>query len=140
MRFWDSSAIIPLCLEEPQTESIQKLLKQDQHQVVWWGAVIECYSAISRLRREGVISDDEENQAFKLLLMLEEAWTEVEPTEQLKQISRRLLRLHNLKAADSVQLAAALIWAENSPRDQEFVCLDKELSQAAKLEGFILPR
>ncbi len=138
MRFWDASAVIPLCLKEPQTASLREILKKDQHIVVWWGTSIECYSALARLRRDGSLDDTSEEQARNILRLLANAWTEVEPTEQVRETTERLLRLHPLRAADSLQLAAALVWAEKTPRGHSFVSLDTQLRQAAHLEGFAL--
>jgi hypothetical protein len=47
-----------------------------------------------------------------------------------------LLRTHALRAADSLQLAAALVAADHNPATLEIVCLDARLNVAAKREGF----
>lgn len=139
MKFWDSSAIIPLCFEESQSFVLKELLQRDQNLIVWWATIIECLSALARLKREGILSEKEERQALDILNVLAGTWAEVEPTEQVRQGAERLLRLHSLTAADSLQLAAAWIWAEKNPHDYNvFVCLDKRLRQAAYLEGFSL--
>lgn len=53
----------------------------------------------------------------------------------------RLLGLHPLRAADALQLAAALVWADRRPRGHPFVCLDAGLREAAHAEGFsVLPK
>jgi predicted nucleic acid-binding protein len=50
-----------------------------------------------------------------------------------------LLRVHVLKAADALQLAAARVWA-GDVADGELVTLDERLALAARLEGFrVLP-
>jgi len=46
-----------------------------------------------------------------------------------------LLRIHPLRAADSLQLAAALTVAEQEPSSLSFVCLDQRLAEAAIREG-----
>lgn len=138
MKFWDSSAILPICLDEPHSDAIRNMLRDDQHLVVWWGTIIECWSALSRLRRERILSEDGDARAREILRILAESWTEVEPTEKVRQNTARLLRLHPLRAADAAQLAAGLVWAEGNPAGHAFVCLDKRLSQAAGLEGFHL--
>lgn len=136
MRFWDASALIPLCLQEPRSHRIKKLLEEDQHIIVWWGTIIECYSALARLRREKILDDGEEELSREILMTLAESWTEVEPTNAVRQAASRLLRLHPLRAADSLQLAAATVWARGDSEDQDFVCLDDRLRRAARLEGF----
>ena len=41
-----------------------------------------------------------------------------------------------LRAADALQLAAALVWAKQLPRKRLFVCFDGRLAEAAGKEGF----
>jgi hypothetical protein len=140
MRFWDSSAIIPLCLKEPHTEKIFQLARADGDLVVWWATRIECHSAISRRRREGVLSAEAERQAKSILIALAGEWSEVQPSEKVRQRAERLLRVHPLRAADALQLSSALVWANESTSDLEFVCLDVNLREAAFNEGFsVLP-
>ncbi|OGP94808.1 MAG: hypothetical protein A2157_11455 [Deltaproteobacteria bacterium RBG_16_47_11] len=136
MRFWDSSAIIPLCVKERTSKAVEGLLKGDENVVVWWTTRVECLSALSRRRREGVLSSGEEVQARAVLSALAAAWSEVQPTEIVRLRSERHLSVHSLRAGDALQLAAALIWAEETPRSLEFVCLDQNLREAALKEGF----
>jgi predicted nucleic acid-binding protein len=141
MRFWDSSAIIPLCLKEPHTEKIFHLARADEDLVVWWATRIECHSAISRRRREGILSAEAERQAKSILDALAGEWSEVQPSEKVRQRAARLLRVNPLRAADALQLSSALLWANESTSDLEFVCLDVNLREAAFNEGFsVLPK
>jgi uncharacterized protein len=140
MRFWDSSAIIPLCLKEPHTEEMLQLAKADEDLVVWWATRIECHSAICRRRREAVLSGESERQAKSILDALAGEWSEVQPSEKVRQRAERLLRVHPLRAADALQLSSALVWANESTSDMEFVSLDDKLREAAFKEGFsVLP-
>jgi predicted nucleic acid-binding protein len=136
MRFWDSSAIIPLCLKERASEAIKGLMKGDEDVVVWWTTRVECLSALSRRRREGVLSPGDETKARAVLSAIGTAWSEVQPTETVRLRAERLLSIHPLRTADALQLAAALIWAQETPRGLEFVCLDQNLREAALKEGF----
>ena len=136
MKFWDSSAIIPLCLKEPASETVIRLLKSDEDIIVWWITRVECLSALSRRRREGVLSLQAEVEAKAILSVLWGEWSEVQPSELVRQRAERLLQVHPLRAADSFQLAAALVWAQESPRGLELVCLDQNLREAAFKEGF----
>lgn len=138
MRFWDASAVIPLCLEEPWTSDLQAIAEADQALVVWWGTPIECTSAFARLRRAGVLQDTDEDQARVLLERLATVWTEIQPTHEVREQAKRALRLHPLRAADALQLAAALVWTQGRPSGYVFVCLDRRLRQAAHREGFLL--
>jgi hypothetical protein len=140
VRFWDSSAIIPLCLGEPRTDRLKKLAEEDTAFVVWWAAPTECYAAFARLRREAVLSWAEEDNARQFVRLLLAEWTEIDPSREVREQAGRVLLLHPLKAADSLQLAAALVWANGRPAGHEFVCIDQKLREAAQREGFtILP-
>lgn len=140
MKFWDASAIIPLCIEEAQTRAVKDIAKKDGSFVVWWGSIVECYSAFSRLRRDGAITPDEDAQIWAVLTPLSEAWSEIEPSDDIRDITQRLLRNHPLRAADALQLAAAIIWTDKTPKGHHFVCLDARLRDAATNEGFsVLP-
>ncbi|MFZ3122752.1 MAG: type II toxin-antitoxin system VapC family toxin [Thermodesulfovibrionales bacterium] len=140
MKFWDASAIIPLCIDEPQTKILQDIAKKDNAIAVWWGSLIECYSAFARLRRDGALKFEEEDQLREILASLSDTWTEIEPSEDIRDITGRLLLNHPLRAADSLQLAAAIVWADKKPRGHHFVCLDFRLREAVRKEGFsVLP-
>ena len=63
MKFWDASALIPLCLQERESPALRKLLHADQSIVAWWASPIECLSALARLRREDALGLEEDRQA-----------------------------------------------------------------------------
>ena len=106
--------------------------------VAWWGTPVECGSALARLRREGFIDTSEENQVTALLRTLTDAWTELQPTEELRRSALRLLHYQPLRAADALQLAAAYLWAASRPANYAFVSLDRRLREAALREGFLV--
>jgi len=140
MKFWDASAIIPLCVDERQTSVVWDIAKKDGALVVWWGSIVESYSAFARLRRDGLFPSDDEAAALLVLTELAGAWTEIEPSTDIREITRRLLQNYPLRAADSLQLAAAIVWSNKSPQGHHFVCLDTRLGEAAAKEGFsVLP-
>ncbi len=136
MKFWDASAVIPLCLIERQSKVLKKLIGEDEAIVAWWGTPVECFSALARLRREETLTEIEEEQARLLLRTLQRVWTEVEPTNVVREQAGRVVRLHPLRAADALQLAAALVWCQGDPNLHGFVCLDHRLRDAARREGF----
>jgi len=136
MKFWDSSAVIPLCFKESESEVIQELVRADSDMVVWWTTQVECVSALSRRLREGSIPSGAELKAKAILSALSSAWSEVQPTELVRLRAERLLMVHPLRAADAFQLAAALTWAQESPVGLDFVCLDQALRLAVAKEGF----
>ena len=136
MRFWDSSALVPLLVEEAVTRPLCELFLQEDGVLVWWGTEVECASAIARLEREGRLSPPEATLAFQRLEGLARDWHRIEPVEQVRRVATRLLRVHPLRAADALQLAAALLGAESQPSSLGFVCLDDRLTIAAQREGF----
>ncbi|GJL53387.1 MAG: hypothetical protein NPIRA02_05190 [Nitrospirales bacterium] len=140
MKFWDTSALLPICLQEPQTTQVKNLIKQDDNIVAWWGTLVEGYSAFARLRREEVLTEKDEFQSRQILTRLAGVWTEVRPSNPVRDHAGRVLLLHPLRAADALQLAAALVWSGRQTTYSGFVCLDHRLREAARREGFqVLP-
>jgi predicted nucleic acid-binding protein len=140
VRFWDTSAVVPLCVAEPATARVRQLAQSDGALIVWWATRTECLSALARQRREHHIKPTVDVQARRVLRDLTEAWSEVLPGEDLRRRSERLLAVHALRAADAFQLAAALLWSRGRTSGQGFVCLDDRLREAAHHEGFdVLP-
>ena len=138
MKFWDASAIVPLLMTEPATKTVQALAEKDPAMLVWWATEVECASAIARLERDGALDDAAMTQAFERLKHLAQAWHEVDPNDPVREAAVRFLRVHPLRAADALQLAAAFIAAERRPSSLEVVTLDDRLAVAARKEGFLL--
>lgn len=138
MKFWDSSALLPLLLDEAHSQDMRDIAKEDGHLVVWWGSPLECRSAFARLKREGILTSSDAGQLIELLEELSTAWVEILASENVRKTAARLLMIHPLRAADSLQLAAALIWSGSPVEKNEFVCLDKKLREAARNEGFVV--
>ena len=136
MRFWDTSAIMPLIVREPRSDALRQLLEQDTGMVVWWATRVECVSAISRRAREGTLVPEGEATARGLLNDLSEIWTEAQPTARLRALAEQALSAHSLRAA-ALQLAAAQIWCGSQPQGRPFVCLDERLRTAATRSGFV---
>lgn len=138
MRFWDASAVVPLLFAEPEREALLDALERDPEMLVWWGTPVECASAIARREREGVLDLAQAGAALDRLRSLAAAWHEVLPSDAVRNAAQRLLRVHPLRAADSLQLAGAVVAAEGEAASLEFVCLDERLGAAAAREGFVL--
>jgi predicted nucleic acid-binding protein len=136
--FWDSSAVIPLCMEEPMTGAARDILEADREMAAWWGTPVECRSAFARFGREGVPAVTGLRHAIEALEAISRTWLEINPSERVRDLAIRVLSVHPLRAADSLQLAAALLWAGHSPRGRGFACLDRKLREAASAEGFIV--
>lgn len=135
MRFWDASALVPLLLDEPARPPLIALLERDPQMLVWWASPVECASAIARRERDASLGLREAGAALDRLKALSAAWGEIVATEAVRTTAMRLLRVHPLRAADSLQLAAALVASEGSPAEMPFVCLDERLAEAAEREG-----
>lgn len=140
MRFWDTSAILPLISQEPLSEEMRRLLEEDVGMVVWWATRVECVSAISRRVRDGSFDPGKEASARGLLDDLSESWTEVRPASRLRVLAEQTLTAHPLRAACALQLASALIWCGSQPQGRRFVALDERLRKTASRLGFdVLP-
>jgi predicted nucleic acid-binding protein len=144
VRFWDASAVSPLCFDEGRSSDVDRLLSEDPGMTVWWATSVECASAIDRRRRMGALSAADEDAAFDVLDQLSSAWYEIQAGQLVRSYAFRVLRVHPLRAADALQLAAALVWSgtpTSGPTPTvEFVTLDNRLAEAARLEGLaVLP-
>jgi uncharacterized protein len=138
MRFWDASAIVPLLMTEAATKALQGRAGTDPAMLVWWATEVECASAIARLERDGALDAAAVNEAFDRLKRLGEGWHEVEPSDAVREAAVRFLRVHPLRAADALQLAAAFVAAERRPSSLEIVTFDERLAAVARKEGFVL--
>lgn len=138
MRFWDSSAIVPLVVDQPATTAVRALATRDSEMLVWWGSRVECVSALARLERQAALEREDAALAYDRLRRLVRAWHEVEPGEIVRETAMRFLRVHPLRAADALQLAAAFVAAGQRPAALEVVTLDERLADAAAKEGFVL--
>jgi predicted nucleic acid-binding protein len=133
--FWDSSAIIPLFALEENPGTSRRLLRQ-YAPIVWWGTSVEVVSAICRRRREKALSTQYLEVANRRFTLLRLSWREIQPTNLLRDIAETCLERHELRAADAFQLAAALVWCNEKPKNRTFVCRDLRLLEAARSEGF----
>jgi predicted nucleic acid-binding protein len=140
VKFWDASAVVPLLVNESSTKPLIDLLEQDPVVIVWWSSPVECTSAIARRERDGALSVSGATAALERLRVLSSAWHEVLPTDAVRATARRLLRVHPLRSAGSLQLAAAIVAAEHDPSTLEIVSLDDRLNEAASREGFRIVR
>ncbi|MBV8340995.1 MAG: type II toxin-antitoxin system VapC family toxin [Gammaproteobacteria bacterium] len=136
MRFWDASAIIAVLAREPARERLLGLLSEDAEVLAWWGTPVEIASALARREREQLLSAEQVAAGLAAARELAEGWHEIVPSDAVRRTAERLLRVHPLRAADSLQLAAALIGADHDPGTLEIVCLDARLASAARREGF----
>lgn len=136
MNFWDASAVVPLLVEERVREALLTLLDQDCVMLVGWLTSVECASAIAHRERDGSLTVSDAGLALDRLRTLGNQWHEVLPSDAVRNVAERILRVHPLRVADSLQLAAAIIASEREPSTLGFVSLDALLNDAATREGF----
>jgi predicted nucleic acid-binding protein len=135
--FWEASAIVPLVVREETSRSCRDLRRRQTDEfTIWWGTAIEVTSAIQRKRREGRITDGAAATAGVHLEALVRESTEVPPDEAVRAEARRLLGIYGLRAADALQLAAALVAVHGRPMGKKFIAADGPLLRSAALEGF----
>lgn len=135
--FWDSSALTAVFVRETTTPQARKQL-QKTPSVVWWGTPVEIQSAMMRLARSGDLSETDRVVVMDQLKIAQAGWQEILPSDKLREVAGDMLRMYSLRAADSLQLAAAMIWCCMHPASRKFVCQDQRLGDAARQAGFSL--
>lgn len=136
MRYWESSAIVPLVVNEPATVAVASLYASDPGLLVGCLTPVEVWSAVCRKRREVVLGSPAMRDARARLDRLAGDWTEVDDVGAIRKRARRLLEVHPLRTSDAVQLATALVGVADRPEGFPFVTLDVRLGEAAEKEGF----
>jgi len=136
MRFWDSSALVPLLVSQASSAKTDEWLAEDGEIAVWTMTPVELASALMRLAREGAMGEREANEAESRIDELLRSCHTIIDVEAVKSQARRLLRVHPLRAADATQLGAAWEWAAGRPTSRVFHTLDVRLALAARREGF----
>ena len=136
MRFWDTSALLPLFVVEPTSGMVRRWLAQDPVVVVWTLTKVELLSAFARRRRERPEAHRVLSTARRNALAAWERWTEITAVETVRGHAERLVEIHPLRAADALQVGAAVVAGGGSPGDLVFVTLDDRQAEAAAREGF----
>lgn len=130
--------MIPLIYTEESTSEILKIKRKFPDMVIWWGTRLECISAVERNFYEGKFSPELRAEITHRLTVLVNDAVEIQPVAIVCDRAERLIAVHHLKAADALQLAAALLATGERTKTNHFVCLDKRLSFAAANEGFMV--
>lgn len=104
VNYWDTSALVPLFVREPDTDLRERQLVSLPGLVAWWGSRLECISKLCRREREGHLDTVAFDTARRRLEALSRQWIEVPPSNVVRLRAERLLRNHSLRAADSLQL------------------------------------
>lgn len=139
MRFWDSSALVPLVLVEIRSSDMERLLLQDGDIVSAAIAPIEVTSALWRRKHRNELTVAEIQNAEQLFANVSANWRAIEQSDEVVERSLDLLSRHQLRTLDAIQLATAILFAGRD-RSLPIVTLDQRLATAARAEGFpILP-
>jgi predicted nucleic acid-binding protein len=115
LAFWDASALVPLCVGQSNTPRA---------------------SALARLVRMKQLDSAEWVRARQLSAELASAWFVIGPSDGLRAKAAQLVDRYDLRAADALQLAAAMEWCQDVPQNRIFVTADQKLHEAALLAGF----
>ncbi|MGC1437622.1 MAG: type II toxin-antitoxin system VapC family toxin [Terriglobales bacterium] len=135
LAFWDASALVPLCVRQGITpRAIAQYKIYDA--IVWWATPVEIASALARLVRMKQLDSGDWTKACKLAKNLADSWSLIQPSNILRSRAVQLVERYDLRAADSLQLAAALSWCEDVPQGRVFLTVDQKLREAALLSGF----
>jgi predicted nucleic acid-binding protein len=133
--FWDSSALVPICLQQRVSTTVKQL--SNRYDVVaWWATPVEARSAFARELRAGTLSLSEYQQALEKFAVIRDGWHEIQPAEELRQIAESMLERYKLRGADALQLAAAYVWSGGRPFERHFISCDRQLLDAAREAGF----
>lgn len=133
--FWDASSILSLCVM-PQDSAQAAKLYREHPMTVWWATRVEAASAIQRLLRTGDVKPARAAALSQQITLLQERWSEVQPTHRVRELAIDLLGRYPLRAADALQLAAALIWCRENPHARLLFTNDKQMQAAAAQIGF----
>ncbi|MBI4237097.1 MAG: type II toxin-antitoxin system VapC family toxin [Deltaproteobacteria bacterium] len=136
MRYWDSSALVPLVCYEAETARCEQWLAADHEIITWAFTPTEVLSALYRKLRAREFKESDCLHAREQLVRLQSAWIEVVNVEIVRQRAHRLLAVHSLRAADALQLAAALTVFDRHIEQEHFMTFDQLLAAAARKEGF----
>jgi uncharacterized protein len=136
VRFWDSSAIVPLVIEEPTSKTCRALFRADPVMLVWCLTRTEVLSAVHREHRAGRLDGSSARAAEARIEKVSARWSEIDAVIEARDIAERLLRTHPLRCADALQLAASVVAFDGRAKGRLFVVRDHVLAQAAEREGF----
>lgn len=137
--FWDTSAIIPLFCNQVMSKESRRIRRRFGRPVLWWGTQVEVHSEVNRLLRDGLLSERQSNVALEKWNTLRSIAFVVLPDDDVLKLAVSLTTKHNIRSLDAFQLASALVWCGERPRNKPFICADKRLGDAASDAGFDVP-
>jgi len=136
VKFWDASALVPTFLDEVSTQQVRNWQGSDPGVTIWMMTVVEVMSAIARKQRERPDLAELCKQAIVDVRDAAVTWVQIEDAVAARYHAERIIMNYPLRAADALQLGAALLAADGDPQSLELVTLDRRLAEAARREGF----
>jgi predicted nucleic acid-binding protein len=136
VKFWDSSALVPLIVDEPASAELGRFLVDDPDFLVWTLTSVELLSMLGRLGRVASGLDDLIPGLRSDALGLLDRAIIVSDVDGVRRRAERLVGVHPLAAADAMQLGAAIIASGDRPKTLPFITMDRQLARCAQLEGF----
>ncbi len=134
--FWDSSAIVPVCCVQEFSAKARRAYRKFKKPIIWWGTPVEMQSALRKLNQTGFLTNRQTINAFGLWERFRGNSHSVVLFEKTIALAEEIPAKFGLRALDSLQLASALIWCSERPRNRPFVCADRRLGEAASDAGF----
>ena len=117
---------------------VRRLMMRDSHIIASYLTPVEITSSLWRRRHHREISAEAHLRADAAFAEITRRWSAISAPEAVERAIDLLAR-HPLRAADSVQLASALLARERFGH-LPFVTFDLDLMDAARAEGFtVLP-
>jgi predicted nucleic acid-binding protein len=98
--FWDTSALVPLCVRQDTTPRAIALYENFEA-VVWWTTQVEIASALARLVRMKQLNSSDWADARKLANALADAWSVIQQSDAVRAKAMQLVDRYDLRAADA---------------------------------------
>jgi uncharacterized protein len=136
VRYWDASALVPLFIKEASTQEVESWRASDSGITTWMMTRVEVVSAVARRKREWPDLAALWSRAFRDVHEVASRWIEISDAVATRLHAERIVMDHPLRAADALQLGAAMVAADGDPQSLELVTLDRRLAEAARREGF----
>jgi uncharacterized protein len=130
--YFDTSAIIPLIINEPTTGRCNRLWNESSRVVSVRLLYPEARAALAKAERMGRLSDGQMASAVRELDWILTEVDHIEVTEVLARRAGELAQAHGLRGYDAVHLAASSAVADS---DVVLVSGDIDLANAAKSIG-----
>ena len=131
--FCDTSALIKLLIDEPESDQMQQASSDAEAIAVCRITWAEAMAAMARRQREDPMSGNDIDQARGRLIQNWNDLTIVEVGQNLVETAGRFADGFALRGYDSVQLAAAHELQRSTDQTLTFASYDRRLKQAAQL-------